>query len=70
MLLFNKNLKESLKSKPLELRHNAVRINKKLDEKLISEINDFCGEALQSLSNIDTRILTTKFFVQQLHLKN
>ena len=69
MLLFNKNLKESLKSKPLELRYNAIRINK-LDEKLISAINDFCGEALQSLSNIDTRILTTKFIVQQLHLKN
>ena len=52
MLLFNKNL-ESLKSKPLELRHNTTRINKKLDEKVISTINDICGEALQSLSNID-----------------
>ena len=52
ILLFNKNL-ESFKSKPLELRHNTTRINKKLDEKVISTINDICGEALQSLSNID-----------------
>ena len=52
ILLFNKNL-ESFKSKTLELRHNTTRINKKLDEKVISTINDICGEALQSLSNID-----------------
>ena len=52
VLLFNKNL-ESFKSKPLELRHNTTRINKKLDEKVISTINNICGEALQSLSNID-----------------
>ena len=52
ILLFNKNL-ESLKSKPLELSHNTTRRNKKLDEKVISTINDICGEALQSLSNID-----------------
>ena len=50
--LFNKNL-ESLKSKPLELRNNATQINKKIHENLISTINDICGEALQSLSNID-----------------
>ena len=52
ILLFNKNL-ESLKSKPLELRHNTTRINKKLHEKVISTINDICGEALQSLCNVD-----------------
>ena len=50
--LFNKNL-ESLKSKPLELRHNATQINKKLHENVISTINDICREALESLSNID-----------------
>ena len=52
MLLFNKNL-ESLKTKPLELCHNTTQINKKLDEKIISTINDICREVLQSLSNID-----------------
>ena len=52
LLMFNKNL-ESLKSKPLELCHSKTRINKKLDEKVISTINGICGEALQSLSNID-----------------
>ena len=52
LILFNKNL-ESLKTKPLKLRHNATRTNKKLDEHVISTINDICGEALRSLSNID-----------------
>ena len=48
MSLFNKNL-VSLKTKPLEQRHNTTRINKKLDKKVISTINDICREALQSL---------------------
>ena len=52
MFLFNKNL-ESLKTKPLELHYNTNRINKKLDEKVISTINDICGEAVKSLAHID-----------------
>ena len=52
MSLFKKNL-ESLKTKPLQQRHDTTRINKKLDEKVISTINDICGERLQSFSNID-----------------
>ena len=52
MSLFNKNL-VSLKTKPLEQRHNTTQINKKLDKKVISTINDIYREALQSLPNID-----------------
>ena len=66
--MFNKNL-ESLKTKPLDLRHNTNRLNKKLYEKVISTINNICGEELQLLSNIDYWDINYKFMLQLSHVK-